>query len=103
MVEFFVVGAKEWFGEKGELSSLFLDKEAYRELGDLQNQGVLRFQKQALVLENTALSSGPGICQRTGVGSNRLEKKKSLPEHGSESGLFPREISIEREEGSGKQ
>ena len=32
---------------------LLLTKESYRELIDLQNQGVLRFQKQALVLEGT--------------------------------------------------
>ena len=31
----------------------FLTKEAYQELINLQNQGVLRFQRQALVLEGT--------------------------------------------------
>lgn len=48
-----VVEQKEWFGEKGEYHRYFLTKEAYRELIDLQNQEVLRFQKQALVLEGT--------------------------------------------------
>ena len=43
MVEFLVLEQKEGFEEK----------EAYRELVDLQNQGVLRFQKQALVVEGT--------------------------------------------------
>ncbi len=46
-----MLGQKEVFGEKGEYYRYFLTKEAYRELIDLQNQGVLRFQKQALVLE----------------------------------------------------
>lgn len=51
MVEFLVLEKSEWFGEKGVYHRYFLTKEAYRELIDLQNQGVLRFQKQALVLE----------------------------------------------------
>ena len=41
------------FGEKGEYHRYFLTKEAYQELINLQNQGVLRFQRQALVLEGT--------------------------------------------------
>ena len=49
----YMVEQKEWFGEKGEYHRYFLTKEAYRELIDLQNQEVLRFQKQALVLEGT--------------------------------------------------
>ena len=49
MVEFLLLEQKEWFGEKGEYHRYFLTKEAYREL----NQEVLRFQKQALVLEGT--------------------------------------------------
>lgn len=53
MVEFLLLEQKEWFGKKGEYHRYFLTKEAYRELIDLQNQGVLRFQKQALVLEGT--------------------------------------------------
>ena len=53
MVEFLLLEQKEGFGEKGEYHRYFLTKEAYRELIDLQNQGVLRFQKQALVLEGT--------------------------------------------------
>ena len=50
---FWLLEQKEWFGEKGEYHRYFLTKEAYRELVDLQNQGVLRFQKQALVVEGT--------------------------------------------------
>ena len=53
MVEFLVLEQKEGFEEKGEYHRYFLTKEAYRELVDLQNQGVLRFQKQALVVEGT--------------------------------------------------
>ena len=44
---------KEQFGEKGEYHRYFLTKEAYQELINLQNQGVLRFQRQALVLRGT--------------------------------------------------
>lgn len=51
MVEFLMLEQTEWFGEKGEYHRYFLTKEAYHELINLQNQGVLRFQKQALVLE----------------------------------------------------
>ena len=51
MVEFLVLEQKEGFEEKGEYHRYFLTKEAYHELINLQNQGVLRFQKQALVLE----------------------------------------------------
>ena len=53
MVEFLVLEQKEGFEEKGEYHRYFLTKEVYRELVDLQNQGVLRFQKQALVVEGT--------------------------------------------------
>ena len=76
MVEFLLLEQKEWFGEKGEYHRYFLTKEAYRELIDLQNQEVLRFQKQALVLEGT-LHYLP---------AQAFEKKTSLPEHSSESG-----------------
>lgn len=51
MVELLMLEQTEWFGEKGEYHRYFLTKEAYHELINLQNQGVLRFQKQALVLE----------------------------------------------------
>lgn len=51
MVEFLLLEQKEQFGEKGEYYRYFLTKEAYRELIDLQKQGALRFQRQALVLE----------------------------------------------------
>ena len=64
-----------------------MTKEAYRELIDLQNQGVLRFQKQALVLEGMLHYLPAQAFVRTGSRKlNRLEKKKSLQEHGSESG-----------------
>lgn len=51
MVEFLLLEENEWFGEKGGYHRYFLTKEAYQEMIDLQNQGVLRFQKQALVLK----------------------------------------------------
>lgn len=50
---FLLLEQKEQFGEKGEYHRYFLTKEAYQELINLQNQGVLRFQRQALVLEGT--------------------------------------------------
>lgn len=53
MVEFLLLEQKEQFGEKGEYHRYFLTKEAYQELINLQNKGVLRFQRQALVLEGT--------------------------------------------------
>lgn len=53
MVEFLLLEQKEQFGNKGEYQRYFLTKEAYQELINLQNQGVLRFQRQALVLEGT--------------------------------------------------
>ena len=63
---------------KGRVSSHFLTKEAYRELIDLQNQGVLRFQKQALVLEGT-LHYLPAR-HLSGTGSRKLKRleRKSL-------------------------
>ena len=99
MVEFLLLEQKEWFGEKGEYHRYFLTKEAYRELIDLQNQGVLRFQKQALVLEgNAALSSSPGICPGPGVGSLTGWKRKHLCRSmAPRPGTLSPEISIERE------
>ena len=91
MVEFLMLEQTEWFGEKGEYHRYFLTKEAYHELINLQNQGVLRFQRQALVLEGMLHYLPAQAFFRTGSRKlNRLEKKKSLPEHGSESGSsFP--------------
>ena len=51
MVEFLLLEDNEWFGEKGMYHRYFLTKEAYQELIDLQNRGVLRFKRQALVLK----------------------------------------------------
>ena len=88
-----MLSKRNGFGEKGEYHRYFLTKEAYHELINLQNQGVLRFQKQALVLEGDSLPYLPARAFLRGRGCrklNRLEKKKSLPEHGSESGSsFP--------------
>lgn len=53
MVEFLLLEQSEQFGNKGEYHRYFLTEEAYQELLNLQNQGVLRFQRQALVLEGT--------------------------------------------------
>ena len=98
MVEFLLLEQKEQFGEKGEYHRYFLTKESYRELIDLQNQGVLRFQKQALVLEGTLHYLPAQAFVRTGSRKlNRLEKKKSLQEHGSESGSSFTGNFIERE------
>ena len=48
MVEFL-----EKFGEVGIYHRYFLTKKTYYEMVELQNQGILRFQRQALVLEGT--------------------------------------------------
>ncbi len=94
MVEFLLLEQKEWFGEKGEYHRYFLTKEAYRELIDLQNQEVLRFQKQALVLGERCIIFQPRHLSGTRSRKlNRLEKKTSFPEHSSESGeLFHRKF-----------
>ena len=53
MVEFLLLEQSEQFGNKGEYHRYFLTEEAYQELLNLQNQGVLRFQRKALVLGGT--------------------------------------------------
>ena len=98
MVEFLLLEQKEWFGEKGEYHRYFLTKEAYRELIDLQNQEVLRFQAGACFRGNAALSSSPGICPGPGVGSLTGWKRKHLCRSIAPSpGALSPEISIERE------
>ena len=49
MVEFLVLK----FGEAGIYHRYFLTKKAYYEMVELQNRGILRFQRLALVLEGT--------------------------------------------------
>ena len=53
MVEFLVLEQTEKFGEVGIYHRYFLTKKTYYEMVELQNQGILRFQRQALVLEGT--------------------------------------------------
>ena len=53
MVEFLVLKQTEKFGEVGIYHRYFLTKKAYYEMVELQKQGILRFQRQALVLEGT--------------------------------------------------
>ena len=53
MVEFLVLKQTEKFGEAGIYHRYFLTKKAYYEIVELQNRGILRFQRQALVLEGT--------------------------------------------------
>ena len=53
MVEFLVLKQTEKFGEAGIYHRYFLTKKAYYEMVELQNRGILRFQRLALVLEGT--------------------------------------------------
>lgn len=53
MVEFLVLKQAERFGEAGIYHRYFLTKKAYYEMVELQNRGILRFQRLALVLEGT--------------------------------------------------
>ena len=53
MVEFLVLEQTEQFGDAGIYHRYFLTKKAYYEMVELQNQGIFRFQRQALVLEGT--------------------------------------------------
>ena len=53
MVEFLVLKQTEKFEEAGIYHRYFLTKKAYYEMIELQSQGILRFQRQALVLEGT--------------------------------------------------
>ena len=53
MVEFLVLKQTEKFGEAGIYHRYFLTKKAYYEIVELQNRGILRFQRLALVLEGT--------------------------------------------------
>ena len=53
MVEFLVLKQTEKFKEAGIYHRYFLTKKAYYEMIELQSQGILRFQRLALVLEGT--------------------------------------------------
>ena len=76
MVEFLVLKQTEKFGEAGIYHRYFLTKKAYYEMVELQNRGILRFQRLALVLEGT-LSSRPDIFSRPGVGRTMGWKEKN--------------------------
>ena len=49
----FGVGADGAVWRRGNISSLLFNKESILRMVELQNQGILRFQRQALVLEGT--------------------------------------------------
>lgn len=51
--QFLVLKQTEKFEEAGIYHRYFLTKKAYYEMIELQSQGILRFQRQALVLEGT--------------------------------------------------
>ena len=51
--EVLVLKQTEKFGEVGIYHRYFLTKKAYYEMIELQSQGILRLQRQALVLEGT--------------------------------------------------
>ena len=53
VVEFLVLKQTEKFGEVGIYHRYFLTKKAYYEMIELHSQGILRLQRQALVLEGT--------------------------------------------------
>ena len=106
MVEFLLLEQKEQFGEKGEYHRYFLTKEAYQELINLQNQGVLRFQRQALVLEGThCIIFQPRHFSGTGSRKfNRLERKEQLPERSAgRKDSFSGSVLQNDKEGSGRR
>ena len=105
MVEFLLLEQKEQFGEKGEYHRYFLTKEAYQELINLQNQGVLRFQRQALVLEGTLHYLPAQAFFRDGSRKfNRLERKEQLPERSAgRKDSFSGSVLQNDKEGSGRR
>ena len=106
MVEFLLLEQKEQFGEKGEYHRYFLTKEAYQELINLQNQGVLRFAKAGACFRgNTALSSSPGIFPGPGVGSlTGWKEKEQLPERSAgRKDSFSGSVLQNDKEGSGRR
>lgn len=105
MVEFLLLEQKEQFGEKGEYHRYFLTKEAYQELINLQNQGVLRFQRQALVLEGTLHYLLAQAFSGTGSRKfNRLERKEQLSERSAgRKDSFSGSVLQNDKEGSGRR
>ena len=85
IVEFLVLKQTEKFGEVGIYHRYFLTKEAYYEMVELQKQGILRFQRQALVLEGTLHYLPVQTFFKTrSRKKNRLERKEFLPGRSSE-------------------
>ena len=78
MVEFLVLKQTEKFGEAGIYHRYFLTKKAYYEMVELQNRGILRFQRLALVLEGTLhYLSVQTFFSRPGVGRTMGWKEKN--------------------------
>nr|WP_242834655.1 DUF5720 family protein [Dorea longicatena] len=77
MVEFLLLEQSEQFGNKGEYHRCFLTKESYHELIELQNVGVLRFQRRALVLEGILHYLPRQVVRAGNKKFNRLERKNS--------------------------
>lgn len=98
MVEFLVLKQTEKFGEAGIYHRYFLTKKAYYEMVELQNRGILRFQRLALVLEGTLHYLPVQTFFETGSRKNNgLERKECLPGRASgEQGFFHWEFFIEQ-------
>ena len=98
MVEFLVLKQTEKFGEAGIYHRYFLTKKAYYEMVELQNRGILRFQRLALVLEGTLHYLPSRHFFETGSRKNNgLERKECLPGRASgEQGFFHWEFFIEQ-------
>ena len=95
MVEFLVLKQTEKFGEAGIYHRYFLTKKAYYEMVELQNRGILRFQRLALVLEGTLPSRH--FFETGSRKNNGLERKECLPGRASgEQGFFHWEFFIEQ-------
>ena len=90
----------EKFGEAGIYHRYFLTKKAYYEMVELQNRGILRFQRLALVLEGTlhylpvqTFFSRPGVGRTMG-----WKEKECLPGRASgEQGFFHWEFFMRTE------
>lgn len=80
MVEFLVLKQTEKFGKVGTYHRYFLTKKAYYEIMELQNQGILRFQRQALFWKEHCIIFPSRHFFETGSRkNNRLERKECLP------------------------
>ena len=98
MVEFLVLKQTEKFGEAGIYHRYFLTKKAYYEMVELQNRGILRFQRLALVWKEHCIIFPSRHFFETGSRKNNgLERKECLPGRASgEQGFFHWEFFIEQ-------